>query len=69
MPNWCESTYVFIGDKKSIDEFESKINEAMETDWDEVARNYPMQDFGCSWLGNILFAYCADSQWQHLRLC
>lgn len=67
MPNWCESTYVFTGSKEIIDEFEKKIDEAMATDWVEITTNYPKQDFGASWLGNLLFAYRAGSEWEHIN--
>lgn len=67
MPNWCESTYVFTGSKEIIDEFEKKIDEAMAIDWTEITTNYPKQDFGASWLGNLLFAYRVGSEWEHIN--
>lgn len=36
----------------------------MAIDWVEITTNYPKQDFGASWLGNLLFAHRAGSEWK-----
>ena len=52
MPNWCYTEYVFKGNPKEIDLFHQKIDE-----WAKDDTNSPFHvdnDFGDSWLGNIV---------------
>lgn len=48
MPNWCMTTFMFVGNKEEINVFADKINE-----W--TSKEFTKTDFGVDWLGNILY--------------
>ena len=49
MPNWCNTTIVFYGDKKIVKDFYNKLTTCLD-DKESIISN----GFGVSWLGNIL---------------
>lgn len=52
MPNWCYTEYVFKGEPKEIDLFYNKVNQWSNDDPDSPF--HVDNDFGDSWLGNIV---------------
>ena len=52
MPNWCYTEFVFKGNPKEIDLFHQKIDEWAKDDPDSPF--HVDNDFGDSWLGNIV---------------
>lgn len=47
MPNWCNTTIKFHGNKKEIEDFHNKLDSFTK-------QNYMENGFGYCWLGNIL---------------
>ena len=67
MPNWCFSTYSFqFNNEKMAEKFENLLKKATDS---SNPRNLKGQDFGSTWMGNILIAcgypvsYKTDSAW------
>lgn len=50
MPNWCDTTYAFIGSEADLDDFEARINEY-------TARDFRENGYGTSWLGNVIHGF------------
>lgn len=60
MPNWCDTTYAFIGSEADLDDFEARINEY-------TAQNFRENGFGTSWLGNVVHGFGHDETATYCR--
>ena len=53
MPNWCTTSYVFRGNENEIKDFSNKIKSF-------ISKERIQNDFGDSWLGNIVDGFGFD---------
>ena len=60
MPNWCDTTFAFIGSEADLDDFEERINEY-------TAQNFRENGFGTSWLGNVVHGFGHDETATYCR--
>ena len=60
MPNWCDTTFAFIGSEADLDDFEARINEY-------TAQNFAENGFGTSWLGNVVHGFGHDETATYCR--
>lgn len=56
MPNWCETEYVAIGPREQIIKLFNLMHRLEEMPYPGLVEN----EFGSSWLGNLVTALCAD---------
>jgi hypothetical protein len=54
MPNWCDTKFVFYGNKNEILEFYNRLKRILDSP------NHILNEFKKSWLGNILMDYGFD---------
>jgi len=60
MPNWCDTTFAFIGSEADLDDFEERVNEY-------TAQNFRENGFGTSWLGNVVHGFGHDETATYCR--
>lgn len=60
MPNWCDTTFAFIGSEADLDNFEERVNEY-------TAQNFRENGFGTSWLGNVVHGFGHDETATYCR--
>lgn len=57
MPNWCFTSYVFVGSKEEITDLYGKMRSL-----DEAKEPLLQSDFGTGWLGNVVHLYGGDRE-------